>query len=42
MPANQHYNAPFFDSTDPEDRNNRQVAGSLSTLLSSGHGGRTT
>jgi hypothetical protein len=39
IPANQHYNAPFFDSTDPEDRNNRQVAGSLSTLLSSGKGG---
>ncbi len=39
IPANQHYNAPSFDSTDPEDRNNRQVAGSLSTLLSSGKGG---
>lgn len=25
-----HYNAPYFDSTDPEDRNNQQVAGSLS------------
>jgi hypothetical protein len=39
IPANQHYNAPFFDSTDPEDRDNKQVAGSLSTLLSSGKGG---
>jgi hypothetical protein len=39
IPANQHYAAPFFDSNDPEDRNNRQVAGSLSTLLSSGRGG---
>ncbi len=39
IPANQHYNAPFFDSTDPEDRNNRQFAGSLSTLLSSGRAG---
>ncbi len=39
IPANQHYAAPFFDSNDPEDRNNRQVAGSLSTLLSSGKGG---
>lgn len=29
-----HYNAPYFDSTDPEDRNNRQVAGSLSYFLS--------
>jgi hypothetical protein len=39
IPANQHYNAPFFDSTDPEDRNNRQVAGSISSLLSSGRAG---
>ena len=39
IPASQHYNAPFFDSTDPEDRNNRQFTGSLSTLLSSGKGG---
>jgi hypothetical protein len=39
IPANQHYNAPFFDSTDPEDRDNLQFAGSLSTLLSSGRGG---
>jgi len=31
-----HYNAPYFDSTDPEDRNNRQVAGSLSYFLSTG------
>ncbi|MBA2355164.1 MAG: TonB-dependent receptor, partial [Acidobacteria bacterium] len=28
-----HYNAPYFDSTDPEDRNNYQVAGSLSYAL---------
>ncbi len=39
IPANQHYHAPFFDSTDPEDRDNRQFAGSLSTLLSSGRSG---
>ncbi len=32
---NLHYNAPFFDSTDPEDRNNKQIAGSLSYFLSS-------
>lgn len=25
-----HYNAPYFDATDPEDRDNRQVTGSLS------------
>lgn len=29
------YNAPYFDATDPEDRNNRQFAGSLSYFLSS-------
>ena len=28
-----HYNAPYFDSTDPEDRNNEQVAGSVSYFL---------
>ncbi|HVL66016.1 MAG TPA: TonB-dependent receptor [Vicinamibacterales bacterium] len=28
-----HYNAPYFDATDPEDRNNYQVAGSLSYFL---------
>jgi hypothetical protein len=28
-----HYNAPYFDSTDPENRDNRQVAGSLSYFL---------
>ena len=39
IPANQHYHAPFFDSTDPEDRDNLQFAGSLSTLLSSGRSG---
>lgn len=25
-----HYNAPYFDATDPEDRDNRQFTGSLS------------
>ena len=28
-----HYNAPYFDSTDPEDRNNEQFAGSVSYFL---------
>jgi len=28
-----HYNAPYFDATDPEDRNNYQIAGSLSYFL---------
>ena len=32
--GNVFYNAPYFDSTDPEDRNNRQVAGSVSYNLS--------
>jgi outer membrane receptor protein involved in Fe transport len=27
---NRHFNAPYFDATDPEDRNNRQFSGSLS------------
>jgi carboxypeptidase family protein len=39
IPANQHYAAPFFDSNDPEDRDNRQIAGSVSTLLSTPRGG---
>lgn len=28
-----HYNAPYFDASDPEDRDNRQVAGSVSYFL---------
>ena len=28
-----HYNAPYFDATDPENRNNYQFAGSLSYAL---------
>jgi len=32
----RHYNAPYFDSTDPEDRNNQQFAGSLSYFLTTG------
>jgi hypothetical protein len=31
--ATRHFNAPYFDSTDPEDRNNRQFAGSLSYFV---------
>ena len=38
VPGGLQYNAPYFDSTDPESRNNRQVTGSLSYLL----GGRRT
>lgn len=33
VPASQHYNAPYFDSSDPENRNNRQITGSLSYFL---------
>lgn len=28
-----HYNAPYFDANDPEDRNNYQVAGSMSYFV---------
>ncbi len=37
LPGTQfgHYNAPYFDSTDPEDRNNKQIYGALSLFLSS-------
>jgi hypothetical protein len=31
------YNAPYFDATDPEDRNNRQLTGSVSYFLSTPH-----
>ena len=34
MPGFLFYHAPFFDATDPEDRNNRQLTGNLSHLLS--------
>ena len=40
IPVNAHYNAPYFDSTDPEDRNNEQFAGALSYFLSTGSAGR--
>jgi hypothetical protein len=34
------YNAPYFDSNDPEDRNNRQITGSLSHYLTTKKWGR--
>ena len=34
-----HYNAPYFDATDPEDRDNRQFTGSVSWFLSGGRSG---
>jgi hypothetical protein len=40
IPGAGHYNAPYFDATDPEDRNNRQIAASLSYFLSTGSLGR--
>ena len=39
IPASLQYNAPYFDSTDPEQRNNRQLTGSLSQMFSSRRGG---
>lgn len=39
VPGSLFYHAPYFDATDPEDRNNRQVTGSLSYLLSTGRFG---
>ena len=35
VPGGLVYNAPYLDSTDPEDRNNRQFTGSVSSLLTS-------
>ena len=35
-----HYNAPYFDATDPEERNNRQLTGNLTYFLNSENRGR--
>jgi hypothetical protein len=35
IPGSLQYNAPYFDSTDPEERNNRQLTGSVTQTLSS-------
>ncbi|MBI2185856.1 MAG: TonB-dependent receptor [Acidobacteria bacterium] len=35
VPGGLFYHAPYLDATDPEDRNNRQIAASVSYLLSS-------
>ena len=40
IPNGNHYNAPYFSSLDPEDRNNRQFAGALSYFLSTASTGR--
>ncbi|MEQ1572958.1 MAG: TonB-dependent receptor [Vicinamibacterales bacterium] len=34
VPGNLFYHAPYLDATDPEDRNNRQITGSLASLVS--------
>ena len=39
VPANLLYNGPYFDSTDPEERNNRQLTASASHMLASRAGG---
>jgi hypothetical protein len=39
VPGGLVYHAPYFDSTDPEQRNNQQVTGSVSRLLSSSRAG---
>jgi outer membrane receptor protein involved in Fe transport len=36
----RHYNAPYFDGNDPEDRNNRQFTGSVSSYVTSPAWGR--
>jgi hypothetical protein len=35
VPASLLYNGPYFDSTDPEERNNRQLTASVAHLLAS-------
>lgn len=38
LPANlpgDNYNAPYFDATDPQDRDNRQITGAVSYFLTS-------
>jgi hypothetical protein len=35
VPGNLQYNGPFFDSSDPEERNNRQLTGSVSHMVAS-------
>jgi hypothetical protein len=39
VPAGVQYNAPYFDSTDPEERNNHQLTASVSRMLSSRRAG---
>ena len=39
VPAGLQYNAPYWDSTDPEQRNNEQFTASVQRMLSSRRGG---
>jgi hypothetical protein len=39
VPANLQFNGPYFDSTDPEARDNRQLTASVSQMLSSHRAG---
>jgi hypothetical protein len=39
-PPGLNYNAPYFDATDPNDRDNRQIAADLSYFLSTAKAGK--
>jgi hypothetical protein len=39
VPANAQYSSPYFDSTDPDGRNNRQATASVSYLLGTRNAG---
>jgi outer membrane receptor protein involved in Fe transport len=39
VPGGLHYNAPYFSSNDPEDRNNRQLTASASYFLTTADAG---
>jgi hypothetical protein len=39
VPGGLYYNAPYLDANDPEQRNNRQITGSVSTLVSTANYG---
>jgi hypothetical protein len=39
VPGGLYYNAPYLDATDPEQRNNDQIAGSLTYLVATPHYG---
>ena len=39
LPSGRLFNAPYFDATDPEDRNNEQLTGSVSYFLTTRRAG---